>query len=91
MDAQLRKERTEADMTVKRVGVGRYNVFLDHDSEPDFWRVWRGLNGRWYGESYGRQNVMVDAPTLACAKQDIRLASFVPCAGAGADEFPKSI
>jgi len=72
MDAQLRKERMEAEIIQTREGKQRYAVVLLHNSEDAVWRVWRGTNGRWYGTN-DRDNRTVDAPTLAVAKLDIRL------------------
>ena len=47
------------------------------------WEIWRGMNGRWYGECAARQGLMVDAPTLKVALFDIRNGFYVKCASAG--------
>jgi len=76
-DAQLRKERREADMPITRVPgqKSKYSLVLDHESELAIWTVWKSLNGRWYGTN-DLDDRVVDAPTLAGAKLDIRLCNF---------------
>jgi len=80
-DAQLRKERLEADIICRCIGKARYSVVLDHVSEQAIWTFWRSLRNGRYGRWYGTNDMddrVIDAPTLACAKQDLRLCNFPP-------------
>jgi hypothetical protein len=76
MDMQLRKERLEADLICRRIGTSRYSVVLDHESEQPLWTFWRSPgSGRWYGTN-DMDDRVIDAPSLACAKMDLRLCCF---------------
>lgn len=74
--------REAQEIDVKRERAGRYTI-RRHGGAT--WRVWRGINGRWYGESESHIDKMIDAPTLTVAKHDIRRGYYVDCAGAGGD------
>lgn len=91
-DAQLRKERLEADLICwrHRRRFSRYTVILDHESEPALWTIWKSAyNGRWYGTNDCDDRV-IDAPTLKVAKMDLRLCNFPPMSGVVRDAILKS-
>ena len=66
----------EPQTTTKKICKGRYLINKE-------WIVWQGINGRWYGQSNNHPNEMIDAPTLNCAKLDIKLGYTVQVGGAG--------
>lgn len=77
-DAQLRKERLDADLICRRHRgrFSRYTVILDHESELALWTIWKSpYSGRWYGTNDCDDRV-IDAPTLNVAKMDLRLCNF---------------
>ena len=75
----MEPQKTKA-FSVRRLSAGLYEVRL---GQQETWEVWRGVNGGWYGESADHPNLMIDAPTLRCAKFDVEQRFFVECAGAG--------
>jgi hypothetical protein len=75
-DAQTLKERREADLIVRRMGRGKYSVYLDHISEAALWLFFCGTNGRWYGTN-DTDDRLIDAHSLSAAKMDLRLGYWV--------------
>ena len=71
--------REGQDLWVSREKAGRYSIRFKDQT----WRIWRGINRRWYGECPKLPGQMVDALTLQMAKNDIRKGYFVKCASAG--------
>lgn len=91
-DAQLRKERLEAELICRRNGrcSSRYTAILDHESENALWTIWRSpRSGRWYGTNDCDDRV-IDAPTLKVAKMDLRLCNFPPMNGVRREAILKS-
>jgi hypothetical protein len=74
------KMREDSEIAVHRMARGRYRI--SHRS--GVWIVWRGMNGRWYGECSSHPSKMIDAPTFTVAKYDLRKGYYVKCASAGA-------
>ena len=71
-------------MITHRNGRGRYEVTVGEGTPAaTTWKVWRGINKRWYGESKRHPGKMIDAPTFRVAKHDIYNGHFVDCASAG--------
>ena len=62
------------EMLVMKESRGRYAVAV---SPSEVWKVWRGINNRWYGTSKQHPGKAVDAPTFKVAKYDIDKQYFV--------------